>query len=124
MPKQPKKENSIIKFIVTALCTYNNTLLCLTTNNGKVLHWSSAGKMGFKGTKKSSNYATQLAAEEICNAIYKNQGKKIKIKLKGPGPGRDIVIRTINNKGIYIQEIEDVSPIPHNGCRPPKKRRT
>ncbi|QSW37833.1 30S ribosomal protein S11 [Candidatus Vidania fulgoroideae] len=124
MPKQPKKESYTINLIVSALCTYNNTIICLTDATGKILHWSSAGKIGFKGTKKSSNYAAQMATEEICTEILKRQTKKIKIKLKGPGPGRDIVIRTINNKGIYISEIEDTSPIPHNGCRPPKKRRT
>ena len=103
--------------------TFNNIIISLTNNNGQVISWSSAGKMGFRGTKKNTPYAAQMAAED-CIAVAKEAGlKKVKVYVKGPGNGRESAIRSIHNGGIDVMEIVDVTPTPHNGCRPPKRRR-
>lgn len=103
--------------------TFNNIIISLTNNNGQVISWSSAGKMGFRGSKKNTPYAAQLAAED-CAKIALEQGlKRVKVFVKGPGQGRESAIRSIHNTGISVTEIVDVTPLPHNGCRPPKKRR-
>ena len=103
--------------------TFNNIIISLTNNSGQVISWSSAGKMGFRGSKKNTPYAAQLAAED-CTKIALDAGlKRVKVFVKGPGAGRESAIRTIHNTGILVTEIIDVTPVPHNGCRPPKKRR-
>tara|TARA_B100000614_G_scaffold100031_1_gene89907 strand:+ start:685 stop:1065 length:381 start_codon:yes stop_codon:yes gene_type:complete len=103
--------------------TFNNIIISLTNKNGQVISWSSAGKMGFKGSKKNTPYAAQMAAED-CSKIALEAGlKRVKVYVKGPGQGRESAIRTIHNSGIVVTEIIDVTPLPHNGCRPPKKRR-
>tara|TARA_B100001540_G_scaffold157227_1_gene139271 strand:+ start:5739 stop:6119 length:381 start_codon:yes stop_codon:yes gene_type:complete len=103
--------------------TFNNIIISLTNNNGQVIAWSSAGKMGFKGSKKNTPYAAQMAAED-CSKVALDKGlKRVKVFVKGPGQGRESAIRTIHNTGIMVTEIIDVTPLPHNGCRPPKKRR-
>ena len=103
--------------------TFNNIIISLTNNMGQVISWSSAGKMGFKGSKKNTPYAAQMAAEN-CTTIALEKGlKRVKVYVKGPGQGRESAIRTIHNSGIIVTEIIDVTPLPHNGCRPPKKRR-
>ena len=103
--------------------TFNNIIISLTNNSGQVISWSSAGKMGFRGSKKNTPYAAQLAAED-CTKIALDAGlKRVKVFVKGPGAGRESAIRTIHNNGILVTEIIDVTPVPHNGCRPPKKRR-
>ena len=103
--------------------TFNNIIISLTNNNGQVISWSSAGKMGFKGSKKNTPYAAQMAADD-CSKIALEKGlKRVKVFVKGPGQGRESAIRTIHNNGIMVTEIVDVTPLPHNGCRPPKKRR-
>ena len=103
--------------------TFNNIIISLTNNNGQVIAWSSAGKMGFKGSKKNTPYAAQMAAED-CSRVALDKGlKRVKVFVKGPGQGRESAIRTIHNTGIMVTEIIDVTPLPHNGCRPPKKRR-
>ncbi|MBT7895583.1 MAG: 30S ribosomal protein S11 [Flavobacteriales bacterium] len=103
--------------------TFNNIIISLTNNSGQVISWSSAGKMGFRGSKKNTPYAAQLAAED-CTKVALNAGlKRVKVFVKGPGSGRESAIRTIHNTGILVTEIIDVTPVPHNGCRPPKKRR-
>ena len=103
--------------------TFNNIIISLTNKNGQVISWSSAGKMGFKGSKKNTPYAAQMAAEN-CSKIALEAGlKRVKVYVKGPGQGRESAIRTIHNSGIVVTEIIDVTPLPHNGCRPPKKRR-
>ncbi|MFV0247615.1 MAG: 30S ribosomal protein S11 [Tenacibaculum sp.] len=103
--------------------SFNNIIISLTNKNGDVVAWSSAGKMGFKGSKKNTPYAAQLAAED-CSAAAKEAGmRKVKVFVKGPGNGRESAIRSIHNAGIEVTEIIDVTPIPHNGCRPPKRRR-
>jgi small subunit ribosomal protein S11 len=103
--------------------SFNNIIVTLTNNSGQVISWASAGKMGFKGSKKNTPYAAQMAAEE-CSKVAFDQGlRKVKVYVKGPGAGRESAIRTIHTAGIEVMEIQDVTPLPHNGCRPPKRRR-
>ncbi len=103
--------------------TFNNIIITLTNNNGEVIAWSSAGKMGFKGSKKNTPYAAQVAAEDAAKSAYEAGLRRVRVFVKGPGNGRESAIRTIHNNGIEVIEIVDVTPIPHNGCRPPKRRR-
>ena len=103
--------------------SFNNILIALTNLNGDVITWSSAGKKGFKGSKKNTPYAAQVAAEECAQEAYDLGLRKVKVYLKGPGNGREAAVRSISNVGIGISEIIDVTPLPHNGCRPPKRRR-
>ena len=103
--------------------SFNNIIVCLTSDEGQVISWSSAGKMGFRGSKKNTPYAAQMAAE-ACSKIAFDLGlRKVKAYVKGPGNGRESAIRTVHNAGIEVTEIVDVTPLPHNGCRPPKRRR-
>ena len=103
--------------------SFNNIIISLTNNTGQVISWSSAGKMGFRGSKKNTPYAAQCAAED-CGKVALEAGlKKIRVFVKGPGQGRESAIRTLHNMGIEVSEIVDVTPLPHNGCRPPKRRR-
>ena len=103
--------------------TFNNIIISLTNNKGEVIAWSSAGKMGFRGSKKNTPYAAQTAAEDVSKAALEAGLRKVKIFVKGPGNGRESAIRTLHNNGIEVTEIIDVTPLPHNGCRPPKRRR-
>ena len=104
--------------------SFNNIIISLTNKKGEVISWSSAGKMGFRGSKKNTPYAAQLAAEEAVKVAHDAGMRKAKVYVKGPGNGRESAIRTIhNNNGIEVTEIFDVTPMPHNGCRPPKRRR-
>ena len=103
--------------------TFNNIIISLTNDSGQVISWASAGKMGFKGSKKNTPYAAQMAASN-CAAVAVEAGmKKAEVFVKGPGSGRESAIRTISNSGIEVLSIKDITPIPHNGCRPPKRRR-
>jgi len=103
--------------------TFNNIIISLTNTTGQVISWSSAGKMGFRGSKKNTPYAAQLAAQD-CSKVAHDAGlRKVKVFVKGPGAGRESAIRTISGAGIEVTEIMDITPIPHNGCRPPKRRR-
>lgn len=103
--------------------TFNNIIISLTNNAGQVISWSSAGKMGFRGSKKNTPYAAQVAAEDAANEARDFGLRKVKVYVKGPGAGRESAIRSIHNSGIEVTEIIDVTPLPHNGCRPPKRRR-
>lgn len=103
--------------------SFNNIIISLTNNKGEVIAWSSAGKMGFRGSKKNTPYAAQLAAEDAGKVALEAGLRKVKVFVKGPGNGRESAIRTIHNLGIEVTEIVDVTPLPHNGCRPPKRRR-
>lgn len=103
--------------------TFNNIIISITNKNGQVISWSSAGKMGFRGSKKNTPYAAQLAAEDCTKVALEAGLKRVKVYVKGPGAGRESAIRTIHNNGVLVTEIVDVTPVPHNGCRPPKKRR-
>lgn len=103
--------------------SFNNIIISLTNNAGQVIAWSSSGKMGFRGSKKNTPYAAQLAAEDCAKIAYDAGLRKVKVHVKGPGSGRESAIRTIHGMGIEVTEIRDVTPLPHNGCRPPKRRR-
>ena len=117
------------KVVVEAFCeahitaSFNNIIVSLTNNKGEVISWSSAGKMGFRGSKKNTPYAAQLAAEDATKVAQEAGLRKVKVFVKGPGNGRESAIRTIHNGGVEVTEIIDVTPMPHNGCRPPKRRR-
>ena len=103
--------------------SFNNIIVSLTNNEGQVISWSSAGKMGFRGSKKNTPYAAQMAAEDCAKVAFELGLRKVKAYVKGPGNGRESAIRAVNTAGIQITEIVDVTPLPHNGCRPPKRRR-
>jgi small subunit ribosomal protein S11 len=103
--------------------TFNNIIISLTNMNGEVISWSSAGKMGFRGSKKNTPYAAQMAAGDCAKVAHEAGLRKVKMYIKGPGAGRESAIRTLHNSGIEVMEIMDVTPMPHNGCRPPKRRR-
>lgn len=103
--------------------TFNNVIVTLANSTGQVISWSSAGKMGFRGSKKNTPYAAQTAAADCAKVAYDLGLRKVKVYVKGPGSGRESAIRTINGAGIEVIEIIDVTPLPHNGCRPPARRR-
>ena len=103
--------------------TFNNIIISFTNTKGEVVSWSSAGKMGFRGSKKNTPYAAQLAAEDAVKVAHEAGMRKVKVYVKGPGNGRESAIRSIHNAGVEVTEIFDITPIPHNGCRPPKRRR-
>ena len=103
--------------------TFNNTMVCLTDLNGNVLSWASAGQLGFRGSRKSTPYAAQQAAEEAAKKAMEHGLKSVEVYVKGPGSGRESAIRSLQASGLEVSSIKDVTPIPHNGCRPPKKRR-
>ena len=120
-----KKRKVIIDAIGEAhiVASFNNIIISLTNKKGDVISWSSAGKMGFRGSKKNTPYAAQLAAEDAASVAKEAGLKKVKVYVKGPGNGRESAIRSLHNAGIEVSEIIDVTPLPHNGCRPPKRRR-
>ena len=103
--------------------TFNNIIISLTNDAGQVISWASAGKMGFKGSKKNTPYAAQLAAGDCAKTAFDLGLRKVKVFVRGPGAGRESAIRTLHQAGIEVTEIMDLTPIPHNGCRPPGKRR-
>jgi small subunit ribosomal protein S11 len=103
--------------------SFNNIIISLTNSTGQVISWASAGKMGFKGSKKNTPYAAQMAAEECTKVAFELGLRKVKVYVKGPGSGRESAIRAISNSGVEVTEIIDVTPMPHNGCRPPSRRR-
>jgi small subunit ribosomal protein S11 len=103
--------------------TFNNIIISMTNSTGQVISWASAGKMGFKGSKKNTPYAALTAAQDCAAKAFELGLRKVEVFVKGPGAGRESAIRTIQNAGIEITAIRDVTPLPHNGCRPPKKRR-
>ena len=103
--------------------SFNNLIVTLTNSEGQTISWSSAGKMGFKGSKKNTPYAAQTAAQDCAKVAYDLGLRKVKVFVKGPGAGRESAIRTIHGAGIEVMEIVDITPLPHNGCRSPKRRR-
>ncbi len=103
--------------------SFNNIIISLTNNNGDVISWGSAGKAGFRGSKKNTPYAAQIAATDAAKVAYDAGLRRVEVFVKGPGSGRESAIRTISNSGIEVTIIKDVTPLPHNGCRPPKRRR-
>ncbi len=123
--KTAKKRKVIVDSIGEAhiSASFNNIIISLTNKKGDVIAWSSAGKMGFRGSKKNTPYAAQVAAEDASKIAHEAGLKKVKVFVKGPGAGRESAIRSLHNAGIEVTEIIDVTPLPHNGCRPPKRRR-
>ena len=103
--------------------TFNNIIISLTNMTGQVISWASAGKMGFRGSKKNTPYAAQMAATDCAKVAFEAGLRKVKVYVKGPGAGRESAIRTLHASGIEVTEIIDITPLPHNGCRPPKRRR-
>jgi small subunit ribosomal protein S11 len=120
-----KKKNVNVEAVGEAhiQATFNNIIISLTNNQGQVISWSSAGKQGFRGSKKNTPYAAQVAAEDCGKEAFDLGLRKVRVFVKGPGAGRESAIRTLHNLGIEVMEIIDITPIPHNGCRPPKRRR-
>ena len=121
--KKPKGSKNVVSGIAHILATFNNTTVCITDQNGNVIGWSSAGRVGFKGSRKSTAYAAQMVAQDCARQAQAHGLKEIEIRVKGPGTGRESAIRALQAAGVEITIIKDVTPVPHNGCRPPKKRR-
>jgi small subunit ribosomal protein S11 len=129
-PKSPggrrprKRERKNIAYGVAHIkSSFNNTIISFTDQDGNVLSWASAGNVGFKGSRKSTPFAAQTAAEAAARRAMEHGVRKVDVQVKGPGSGRETAIRSIQNAGIEVTGIKDVTPVPHNGCRPPKRRR-
>ena len=119
-----KAKKSIAKGVVYVAATFNNTVITVTDEMGNVISWSSAGALGFKGSKKSTPFAAQQAVDDALNKAKENGIKEVGIKVQGPGSGRDTAVKAIGaTEGIRVTSLKDITPLPHNGCRPPKKRR-
>ena len=121
--RRKKVKRNIEKGQAHIKSTFNNTIISITDTEGNVVAWSSAGKVGYKGSRKSTPFAAQLAAENVADEVKDMGLKEIEIFVKGPGSGRESAIRTLQAAGINVTLIKDITPIPHNGCRPPKRRR-
>jgi len=118
-----KGSKNVATGVAHVLATFNNTIVSITDLNGNVIGWSSAGKVGFKGSRKSTAYAAQLVAQDACRQAMGHGLKEVEVLVKGPGAGRESAVRAIQAIGLDISVIRDVTPVPHNGCRPPKQRR-
>ena len=118
-----KGSKNITQGIAHVQATFNNTIVSVTDLRGAVLGWSTAGKMGFKGSRKSTAYAAQLVAQDACRQAMGHGLKEVEVRIKGPGSGRESAVRAMQAIGLEINLIQDVTPVPHNGCRPPKQRR-
>ncbi|MER3402811.1 MAG: 30S ribosomal protein S11 [Armatimonadota bacterium] len=119
-----KKENkNVVHGVAHIQATFNNTIVSITDQQGNVISWASGGTVGFKGTKKGTPFAAQLASERAARAAMEHGVRKVDVEVKGPGPGRETAIRSLQAAGLEIVNIKDVTPVPHNGCRPPKRRR-
>lgn len=126
-PRKDKAKKRVVRVDkagqVHIRASFNNIIISMTNNAGQVISWSSAGKMGFRGSKKNTPYAAQRAAEDCARAAYELGLRKVNVYVKGAGVGRESAVRTIQESGIEVAAIRDVTPLPHNGCRPPKRRR-
>jgi small subunit ribosomal protein S11 len=123
--EKKKKKNVVIEAVgqCHVQSTFNNIIISLTNNSGQVISWSSAGKMGFRGSKKNTPYAAQVAVLDCAKVAYDSGLRKVEVFVKGPGSGRDSAIRNLQTVGLEVTSIMDITPMPHNGCRPPKRRR-
>ena len=121
--QQRKERKNIAAGVAHIHASFNNTIVTITDVNGNVVSWSSGGSVGFKGTKKGTPFAAQVASERAARAAMEHGMRKVDVLVKGPGPGRETAIRALQAAGLEIQSIKDVTPVPHNGCRPPKRRR-
>ncbi len=119
-----KRERKNVNYGVAHIkSSFNNTIVSITDQDGNVLSWASAGNVGFKGSRKSTPFAAQMAAEQAARRAMEHGVRRVDVVVKGPGSGRETAIRSIQNAGIEVTGIKDVTPVPHNGCRPPKRRR-
>ena len=114
---------TVVDGIAHINATFNNTMIMITDRQGNALSWASTGGSGFRGSRKSTPFAAQVASDRACQGAKEYGLKNVEVRVKGPGPGRESAVRALNNAGLKITNISDVTPIPHNGCRPPKKRR-
>jgi small subunit ribosomal protein S11 len=121
-PKRRERKN-VTYGVAHIKSSFNNTVITITDQQGNCIAWASSGNVGFKGSRKSTPFAAQLAAETVARRAMEHGVRKVDVMVKGPGSGRETAIRTIQNTGIEVVGIKDVTPIPHNGCRPPKRRR-
>jgi small subunit ribosomal protein S11 len=121
--QQKKERKNIAAGVAHIHATFNNTIVTITDVNGNTISWASGGSVGFKGTKKGTPFAAQVASERAARAAMEHGMRKVDVLVKGPGPGRETAIRSLQAAGLEIQTIKDVTPVPHNGCRPPKRRR-
>ena len=121
--RKKKVKRSFTKGVAHIHSTFNNTIVTICDEQGNALSWSSAGAMGFKGAKKATPFAAQMAAEAAGKAAYDQGIRQVDVDVKGPGPGRESAVRALANVGLQVLSISDTTPIPHNGCRPPKKPR-
>jgi len=121
--QKPKEKKNIAQGVVHIRSTFNNTLVSITDVKGEVISWASAGSVGFKGSRKGTPFAAQLAAENAARKAQDHGLRRVDVHVKGPGSGRETAIRALQAVGIEVSIIKDVTPIPHNGCRPPKRRR-
>lgn len=120
---KPKEKKNILQGVAHIQSTFNNTIISITDTTGAVVSWASAGTVGFKGTKKGTPFAAQLAAEAAARRAMEHGMKRVDVFVKGPGSGRETAIRSLQAVGLEVSVIKDCTPIPHNGCRPPKRRR-
>ena len=118
-----KVKKSVVEGIAHVHASFNNTIITITDRQGNALSWATSGGAGFKGSRKSTPFAAQVAAEAAGKAAQEFGVKNVEVRIKGPGPGRESSVRALNAIGLKITSIQDVTPVPHNGCRPPKKRR-
>ncbi len=118
-----KEKKTLYQGIAHIRASFNNTLISITDKEGNLVCWSSAGSLGFKGSRKGTPFAAQQAAQSVANAVRSMGCKQLDVRVKGPGSGRESAIRALQASGIEVRSIQDVTPIPHNGCRPPKRRR-
>ena len=118
-----KTKKNVLDGIAHVHASFNNTIITISDRQGNVLSWASAGGCGFRGSRKSTPFAAQVAAEKAGVAALEHGVKSLEVRVQGPGPGRESAVRSLNSVGFKVTNIEDVTPIPHNGCRPPKKRR-
>ena len=121
--KKKKTKRNVIEGVAHIHATFNNTIITITDRSGNTLSWATAGGSGFRGSRKSTPFAAQIAAEKAGTKAKEFGLKDISVKIKGPGPGRESALRALNALGLNVVSIEDVTPLPHNGCRPPKQRR-
>jgi len=122
-PSRKKVKKSVSEGIVHVHASFNNTIITITDRQGNALAWATSGGSGFRGSRKSTPFAAQVAAERVGNVVKEFGMKNLEVRIKGPGPGRESAVRALNANGFKITSITDVTPIPHNGCRPPKRRR-